>query len=75
LAAQNFQFETFVSKYLYDPEFKKLVEKDLKGALKSVGVTITPQIQAALDTFQKSQNIGDLSKLASVVDNNFVGVI
>jgi hypothetical protein len=62
-----------VSKYLYDPEFKKLVEKDLKGALKSVGVTITPQVQASLDVFQKSQNMGDFAKLAAVIDNNFVG--
>ncbi len=74
MAAQNFQFETFVSKYLYDPEFKKLVEKDLKGALKAVGVTITPQIQAAIDAFQKSQKMDDFGKLANVIDNNFVGM-
>jgi len=72
--AEKFQFETFVSKYLYDPEFKKLAEKDLKAALKSVGVTITPQIQAALDVFQKSQNMADFAKLAAAIDNNFVGV-
>ena len=73
MATQSFQFETFVSKYLYDPQFKKLVESDMKAALKAVGVNITPQIQAALDVFQKSQSMADFGKLAVVVDNNFVG--
>lgn len=72
--ANSFQFETFVSKYLYDPEFKKLVEKDIKAALISIDIQITPQIDGAIDALKASGKLTDLSKLASVLDKNFVGM-
>ena len=74
MAQTNFSFETFVSKYLYDPAFKAAAEKDLKGAIKSLGVEITPQIQNAIDTLTKNNSMTDLAKLAGALDNNFVGM-
>jgi hypothetical protein len=71
--ASVFTFETFLSKYLYDPGFKQRADSDLRGTLESEGVEITAQVQAAMDQFQKLGPSGDLRKLALAIDNNFVG--
>jgi len=73
--ATGFMFETFVSKYLYDPEFKQRADTDLRGTLEAQGVEITAQVQAAMDEFQKVGPSGDLRKLAGAIDNNFVGLM
>ena len=72
--AKGFTFETFISKYLYDAEFKAKADTDLKGTLESEGVEITAQVQAAMDQFQKIGSSGDFAKLAAAVDNGFVGL-
>jgi hypothetical protein len=70
----KYQFEAFMSKYMFDPAFRTVADADLKQAMLSLGITITTQVGAALDVFQKSNKLDDLKKLANVVDNDFVGM-
>ena len=72
--SSQFQFETFVSKYLYDAEFKKRADADLEGTLESLGVEITAQVQAAIDAFTSESGALEIDRLAGALNNSFVGM-
>lgn len=73
MAERKWDFESFLTKYLYDPEFGALVEKDLVGALSSMGIDITPEVKAAAESVVKNKeelmkSLKDVKNLADVVN-------
>lgn len=70
----KYQFEAFMTKYMFDPAFRATAEKNLEQAMQDLGIDITPQVAGALDAFKKSNKLADLKTLANAVDRDFTGM-
>jgi len=72
---KTFHFESFMSKYLYDEDFRKLSESDIEGALKKLGIDINEKaLKEKIDQFKKSHKIEHLGELARAVDPHYTGM-